>query len=52
MKEINKLFTDSFFRFLFGFTVIIATSFAIILITTTIAGNTESQDNAQPRQGY
>ncbi len=51
-KEFNKLFTDSFFRFLFGFTIIIALSFGIMILTTTIADNTESQDTDQPAQEY
>ena len=38
-KDFNKLFTDSFFRFLFGFTIIIAISFGVIIGADSLLGN-------------
>jgi hypothetical protein len=35
-KQFNNLFTDSFFRFLFGFTTIIAISFGIVIATDVL----------------
>ena len=40
-KQFNGLFTDSFFRFLFGFTIIIATSFGIIIVADIIGGGNQ-----------
>jgi hypothetical protein len=37
-QQVNSLFTDSFFRFLFGFTIIIAMSFGIIIVTDAVFG--------------
>ncbi len=42
-KDFNKLFTDSFFRFLFGFTIMIAISFGVIIGADSLLGSgTES----------
>lgn len=38
MREFNSLYTDSFFRFLFGFTVIIAVSFGVIIVVSVVWG--------------
>jgi len=44
-KDFNSLFTDSFFRFLFGFTIIIALSFGVVVLTDVFFGDTSG--NAQ-----
>lgn len=51
-REVNSLFTDSFFRFLFGFTVIIASSFGVVIVVDSVWGEeanarTLSADAAQ-----
>lgn len=40
-KQFNSLFTDSFFRFLFGFTIIIALSFGVVITTDALFGGEE-----------
>lgn len=45
-KELNSLFNDSFFRFLFGFTVIIATSFGIVIVTSLFSPHEAPQGSA------
>ena len=41
-KQFNDLFTDSFFRFLFGFTIIIALSFGVIIVSDGFFGDEQS----------
>ena len=36
LQKINGLFTDSFFKFLFGFTVIIALSFGVMIVASAV----------------
>ena len=42
-QKFNSLFTDSFFRFLFGFTIIIAMSFAIVVTTDALFGGEQGK---------